>query len=248
MNRIQNRNDRNGKGIILGAEQKRGLTSSALKLIAILSMLIDHFAIAIYWQLAGREYIVYKTMRDIGRIAFPIYCFLLIEGFFYTKNVRKYILRCFFFAFLSEIPFDMSLYGRFFDMRSQNVFFTLAIGLCTVYGIHGIRQKTKGALALLGQGICILAGAGIAQLLEVDYHYLGVLFIVMFYYCRFMQPWERNVIGVIAFSYEKTAPLAFIPIQLYNGKRGWKLKYLFYAVYPVHLLLYGGIRIFLLGS
>jgi hypothetical protein len=70
----------------------------------------------------------------------------------------------------------------------------------------------------------------------------------MFYYCYNIEKWKRNIIGVVAFSYEITAPLAFIPIQLYNGKRGRQNKYFFYAVYPVHLLIFGLIRFYLMGK
>lgn len=223
---------------------KKGLTASTLKWIAICSMLIDHFAIAIYWQLEQHTYETYRLLRDIGRIAFPIYCFLLVEGFFLTKNRKKYIGRCFLFACISEIPFNMAIYGQFFCLESQNVYFTLVLGLCTLYALDKIKgQEGKDVFLRL---ISIAAGAGLAQILEVDYHCLGVMFIVMFYYCRGMNPWHRDIIGAAAFSYEITAPLAFIPIHLYNGKRGLPLKYVFYLVYPVHLAIYGIIRLYFL--
>lgn len=225
-------------------KSKVGLTASTLKWIAICSMLIDHFAVAIYLQLDCYEYTIYRAMRYIGRIAFPIYCFLLVEGFFHTRNIKKYIGRCFGFALLSEIPFDLALYGEIFHPKSQNVYFTLTLGLCTLY----LLEKMKGydMLHVLARGACILVGAGLAQVLETDYHYRGVLFIVMFYFCRNMDKLVGNIIGAVAFSYEKTAPLAFIPIYLYNGERGMRLKYFFYLVYPVHLLIYGLIRVMVL--
>ena len=100
------------------------LSGSSLKIIAILSMVIDHFAASIlyngillpaapisqgspYWNL----YLVYRAMRTIGRIAFPIFCFLLVEGFFYTSNRKKYALRMLVFALLSEFPFDFALFN-----------------------------------------------------------------------------------------------------------------------------------------
>lgn len=225
-------------------KSKVGLTASTLKWIAICSMLIDHFAVAIYLQLDGYDYTIYRAMRYIGRIAFPIYCFLLVEGFFHTRNIKKYIGRCFGFALLSEIPFDLALYGEIFHPKSQNVYFTLTLGLCTLY----LLEKMKGydMLHVLARAVCILVGAGLAQVLETDYHYRGVLFIVMFYFCRNMDKLVRNIIGAVAFSYEVTAPLAFIPIYLYNGERGMRLKYFFYLVYPVHLLIYGLIRVMVL--
>lgn len=220
---------------------QKGLSASTLKWIAIVSMLIDHFAIAVYSQLDCFTVSGYHILRKIGRIAFPIYCFLLVEGFFYTHDVRKYIRRCFMFAFISEVPFDLAMHGTVWYPQSQNVYFTLTLGLCTLYAISHFQGNA--VWHPWAQAVCVIIGAGIAQILEVDYHCLGVVFIVMFYYCRSMEKWLRDIIGAIAFSYEVTAPLAFIPIHLYNGKRGMKLKYFFYWVYPVHLLIYGVIRL-----
>lgn len=223
---------------------KKGLSASTLKWIAICSMLIDHFAIAVYWQLEQHTYETYRLLRDIGRIAFPIYCFLLVEGFFHTRDIKKYITRCFLFACISEIPFDMAVHGTIWYPKGQNVYLTLTIGLCTLYVLE--RLKGNEIKDMWGRIACIAVGAGLAQILEADYHCLGVLFIVMFYYCRGMNPWYRDILGAAAFAYEKTAPLAFIPIHLYNGKRGLKLKYVFYLVYPVHLAVYGIIRMYFL--
>ena len=223
---------------------KKGISASTLKWIAVVSMLVDHFGIAIYWQLEEHTYKIYEIYRYIGRIAFPIYCFLLVEGFFLTRDIRKYVGRCFLFACISEIPFNMAIYGNAWYPHSQNVYFTLTIGLCTL----AILDRVRGydVVSVMKQLLCIGMGAGIAQVLEVDYHYLGVLFIVMFYYCREMNKWHRDLIGAVAFSYEVTAPLAMIPIHFYNGERGLPLKYVFYLVYPVHLLIYGIIRMFVL--
>lgn len=223
---------------------KKGISASTLKWIAVISMLVDHFGIAIYWQLEGHTYKIYEIYRYIGRIAFPIYCFLLVEGFFLTRNIRKYIGRCFLFACISEIPFNMAIYGQIWYPHSQNVYFTLTIGLCTLVVLDRVRGFD--AVSVVKQLLCIGIGAGLAQLLETDYHYLGVLFIVMFYYCREMNKWQRELIGAVAFSYEVTAPLAMIPIHFYNGERGLPLKYVFYLVYPVHLLIYGMIRMLVL--
>ena len=220
------------------------VTSSTLKCIAIVSMLIDHFAIAIYMNLGNPSYEVYRMLRYIGRIAFPIYCFLLVEGFFYTQNVKKYIGRCFVFALLSELPYNLAIYGTLWENSMQNVYFTLTMGLCVLYCLE--RVKGYEIKNMILQGVIIAIGAGIAEVLDFDYHYLGVLFIVLFYYSRNIEKWRRTLLGALAFSYEVTAPLAFIPIYLYQGKRGWKLKYVFYWVYPVHLLIYGVIRLYLL--
>ncbi|MBQ3164883.1 MAG: conjugal transfer protein TraX [Lachnospiraceae bacterium] len=223
---------------------QKGITASTLKWIAVISMLIDHFGIAIYWQLEKHVYSTYEIFRYLGRIAFPIYCFLIVEGFFLTKNVWRYVGRCLVFAVLSEIPFDMAIYGQIWYPYSQNVYFTLVIGLCTLVLLDKVRGYD--AFCVVKQLFVIGMGAAVAHVLKVDYRYLGVLFIVMFYYCRGMNKWHRDLVGAVAFSYEVTAPLAMIPIHFYNGERGMSLKYVFYLIYPVHLLLYGIIRMFIL--
>ncbi len=230
-------------------KKKFGISAAVLKWIAVVTMIIDHFAVAVYGQLENNIYEVYRLQRYIGRIAFPIYCFLLVEGFFYTRSQIKYILRCLIFAFLSEIPFDMAIFGSVFYMKGQNVYFTLTLGLCALWYLDKVRKaRLWPFLSYIIQGVIIAVFLLAGQYMEVDYHWKGVFFIIMFYYCRGLQDWVRNFVGVIAFAYEVTAPLAFIPIQLYNGKRGRQNKYLFYAIYPIHLLIFGIIRFCITGK
>lgn len=220
---------------------KRGISGAVLKWIAVITMLIDHFAVAIYCSLPGWSYNTYDIMRKIGRISFPIYCFLLVEGFFYTKNLKKYIRNCFIFAVISEIPYDMAIHGRLIYIYGQNVYFTLALGLMAISMLDKLKYRYDRR-CIFYKFMTILSFACLGQFMAVDYHWKGILFIIMFYYCHNIEKWKRNIIGIVAFAYEITAPLAFIPIQLYNGKRGKQCKYLFYAIYPIHLLIYGIIR------
>lgn len=211
-------------------------------------MVIDHFAASVYWQMAqGYHYEVYYVMRKIGRIAFPIYCFLLVEGFFHTRNAARYLRNCFLFALISEIPFDMAIFGEVCYLRGQNVYFTLCIGLCALIVLDRCRARRGAGSVLLKLAVIVLAAAA-GEVLDVDYHWKGVLFIIMFYYIRNMQEWVRNTAVICAFAYEVTAPLALIPIHFYNGERGRQMKYLFYAVYPVHLLIFGLMRFGLAGK
>lgn len=224
-----------------------GISAAVLKWIAVVTMLIDHFAVAVYWQMAGRDYNVYYVLRKVGRIAFPIYCFLLVEGFFHTRNVAKYLRNCFLFAVISEIPFDMAIFGRVVYPQGQNVYFTLCIGLCALIILDKFRARYEMQYILLKLAVIVMA-AYAGEILDVDYHWKGVLFIIMFYYVRNMQEWIRNLAVLCAFAYEITAPLALIPIHFYNGRRGRQMKYLFYAIYPLHLLLFGLIRFYLMGE
>jgi hypothetical protein len=170
-----------------------------------------------------------------------------VEGFYHTKNLKKYIKKQLIFAVISEIPFDMAIFGKLAYIYRQNVYFTLAIGLIAISMLDKLKYR-YGLKDLFLKLMVIVSCAGLAQFANVDYHWKGILFIIMFYYCYNIEKWKRNIIGVVAFSYEITAPLAFIPIQLYNGKRGRQNKYFFYAVYPVHLLIFGLIRFYLMGK
>lgn len=236
----------------LSQSNRFGITGSTLKLIAIFTMLIDHIGAAVlfpYMQWKFPEVITalqgasplayftlsppsatYLTMRLIGRIAFPIFCFLLVEGFVHTRDVKRYALRLGVFALVSEIPFDLAFADRVLEFGYQNVYFTLLIGLVTIAAADRFAQDD------LKRYLPLVIGAVTAQLLTTDYSAFGVIFIFLFYQYHGNDK-LRNIVTGIACAWEVTAPLALIPIQLYNGERGWKLKYIFYAFYPGHLLL-----------
>lgn len=129
------------------------LTSGALKWIALITMFIDHIGAIILEKGAISAYnqglpsaFSYDTsvflskldffIRQIGRISFPIFCFLLVEGFYHTSNRKKYALRLFLFACISEIPFDLCFRGKILEFSYQNVMFTLLIGFLTMWAIE----------------------------------------------------------------------------------------------------------------
>ena len=223
----------------------RGLSGSTLKCIAIVTMLIDHIGAVVLARLlltgdgGPNTYQVYLAMRDIGRIAFPIFCFLLVEGFEHTKDRKKYALRLLAFAIISEIPFDLAFCGKVIDFAYQNVFFTLFIGLVTMIAFHEVEEKQEWNPFLRGVllAVIVLAGMGIAYLMQTDYDAKGVMCIMALYVFRKMRGLQI-LAGCIAFCWwELPALVAFIPIAFYNGKRGWNMKYVFYAFYPLHLLV-----------
>lgn len=236
---------------------RKGINSSSLKLIAMFSMLIDHAAAVLVWNPSnpgaqtivqdmsmgnGTEWLVYLLMRyPIGRLAFPIYCFLLVEGFMRTRSVKKYALRMLLFAMVSEIPFDLAIYGSLCNFQGQNVFFTLFLGLVALEGADLARQKMqKEWLIRVSSFIVVAMVCVIAELISCDYGANGILAIFMLYLFRYDRK-NQMLAGSVVFLWEITAPLAFIPIYFYNGKRGANLKYFFYGFYPVHLLILYGI-------
>lgn len=240
------------------------LSGNALKMIAMVTMLIDHIGAAIietgilnlqnsadidriiqspqlmlWWQ-------VDRVLRMIGRISFPIFCFLLVEGFLHTRNVKKYALRLLAFCLISEIPFDLAFWGQWFYLGYQNIFFTLFLGLLAMIGIKKISEKQwKPVLTVVAELGVVAVCCTAAVMLKTDYSGFGVFFIALLYMLRH-NPKLQTVAGCISLLREVTAPLAFIPIRMYNGTRGkWNVKYLFYAFYPVHILILWAIRMWL---
>lgn len=229
-------------------------SGNALKFIAMITMIVDHIGAAwieigilraqepklcsqiLSTQYGMHWYSVDMVLRGIGRISFPIFCFLLAEGFFHTRNSKKYFLRLALFALLSEIPFDMAFSNTFLEFQYQNVFFTLAIGVGVLLLIR--RFENQPWLKFLS----LLSGCALAYLLHTDYNMIGVLLIVVFYLLRQWPLYQKITAGILI-AYETwlnacAGVLALIPISLYNGQRGrLNLKYVFYFFYPVHLLL-----------
>lgn len=224
----------------------QGFSSSTLKIIAMVTMVIDHFGLAIYTAIPNYSNEVYQVCRMIGRISFPIFCFLLVEGFRHTRNVWKYAGRLFVFALISEIPFDFAFHQTYFHWGIQNVFFTLFLALIGLIALKQWKENTIWNIIRKTTVVIIVSILGYAM--KVDYKGYAVLYMILLYiFGNYDKIW-MEIIGVLGYAHEMTAPLAFIPIHFYNGQRGIKLKYMFYFIYPVHLILFGAIRWWLLHS
>ena len=143
-----------------------GLTSYQLKWIAVLSMITDHIGAVFYPD--------EQIFHQVGRIAFPIFAYLLVEGFFYTRDVFRYMMRLGIFAIISEIPFDLLFQGRVLEFSHQNIFFTLFLGVFLMYelSLPG-NWKVRGLKAIL-----IMWASSV---LRVDYSYMGILLIFIYY-------------------------------------------------------------------
>ena len=225
-------------------------SGSALKWFAVLIMLVDHigacllevFVLNYYGvsPLAGRIDNLYfwlsldSVLRGIGRAAFPIFCFLLVEGAVHTRSPRKYLLRLTSFALISEIPFDLALHNQPFYWGTQNVFFTLLAGLLVIQAFQrSPGQEWRGMLAL-----AVLGAA--AELCGTDYGAIGVAVIAVMYLLR-ERFWAASVLSLILLvllaRIEICSIPAFLILALNTGKRGRQPKYFFYVFYPVHLLI-----------
>ena len=218
------------------------MSSFVLKIIAIITMLIDHIGYVVFGKFSAFNY--------IGRIAFPIFAFQISEGYIHTKNLKKYFLRLFIFALISQIPF--MLFDRLVvDEFYLNIFFTLLLGLACIYIYDKSKYKIVGIIVSF-----ILAF--IAQYTHCDYGFYGVAIIFLFYLfksdiiktsiafilattIKYLIPvLKYGLYDAYLYSYIGTL-ISIIFISLYNGKKGKDTKYLLYLFYPIHLLLLYGI-------
>lgn len=227
---------------------KRGLSGGTLKWIAVISMLVDHAAVVFYVasREAGRALLsrdLYFVLRSVGRLAFPLYAFLLTEGFFHTRSVKKYLFRLLLFGAVSEIPFDLAFRGVWLEGSYQNVYFTLTLGLLAVWlwmrATDGDARSCGVGRILLGL-MGIAATALLAWLGKTDYGAWGVLTIAAMAILR-RHEWQRNLAaGAFLLGsnvIEAVGFVDFILLHYYNGERGRQPKYFFYLFYPVHLLV-----------
>lgn len=175
-------------------ERKKGITGTTLKMIAIVAMFIDHVAAillsAIYVSMipvfhSSQEseqwfaqngsvemiYDLYNAMRGIGRFGFPLFAFLIVEGFQHTRSVIKYALRLGIFALLSELPFNLGLTSVLFFPYYQNVFFTLLLGLLCLVCMHYVGEEKKDCkkLGFLFYPAALLAGPFVTYMVLHDF-------------------------------------------------------------------------------
>lgn len=216
------------------------MTSSKIKIIACFCMLLDHIGAILYPDLI--------ILRIIGRIAFPLFAFLIVEGYFHTKNINKYLIRLGIFALISEIPFDRAFKGAWLEFSYQNVFFTLFIGLFAIYVYDKTKSKNNTLAVIYLIGFMILS-----IFIQSDYDVFGILTIFGLYKFRkqgtLVASWLFIVNGAMVLlatnyygqftlqSMTQIFAVGSLPIiLLYNGKKGFNIKYLFYLFYPAHLL------------
>ncbi len=231
-----------------------GITSFVLHILAMVFMLSDHLWATV---VPGANW-----MTCVGRLAFPIFAFMTVEGFFHTKNVKKYAKRLFLFALLSEIPFNLMMGGSVIYPFQQNVLWCFLLGL----GLMHLNEKAKNTgkwwIRVLTAIGTIALGFLVGLFSMMDYMHYGVMMLLVFYFFRGKEWWnyvgqllclayinsemggltyELNWFGTTFFFRQQSfAVLSLIPIWLYNGKQGYHSKWfqiLCYAFYPVHMLI-----------
>ena len=231
------------------------LNGNVLKIIACIAMLLDHAASCLIYQAlyvrGGYFYygidlnelkVIHDVFHTIGTIAFPIFAFLLVQGFFHTRCRMKYALRLLILGIISEIPFNLSLFNELMHPELNNVLFTLLFGFLAIWAWEKFNGRWYIQLPL-----CALMFVAARQL-QTDYSWRGVLLIFIFY---LLHRWRipQVLTGLISMYWKfPSIIIAFVLLLLYNGERGRQLKYFFYLFYPGHLmLLYLFARCFIKG-
>ena len=234
---------------------KFGISSAGLHIIAMAFMLMDHLWATL---LPGEEW-----LTCVGRIAFPIFSFLIVEGYFHTHDFKKYLLRLLIFALISEIPFNLMCGGTFFYPIHQNVIWTFLLGLLGIHLMETVRKKYHIWVYTFVSILVCMAGLLIGTLCMVDYYGPGVLTVFVFYFFHGKKWWcllgqilslywinvvllggliyTINLFGIdIEFYQQGLALLALIPIWLYSGEKGLHSKffqYFCYSFYPGHMII-----------
>ena len=222
------------------------MTAFTLKIIALTAMLADHL-----WVVFPDTFPFW--LRGIGRLAYPIFVYLLAEGFRHTKATEKFLLRLLAFALISEIPYDLTLRNEINFFASTNIFYTLFLGGAAIFLYERLKERHGW------QSMAVIAGllptVILATILSTDYGSMGVLFIFAMYAIK---PRKMRLVALGGFALSQYLPLvaayflgieipsnylmmipftlAVVPlIALYNGERGLKAKWIFYIAYPAHM-------------
>ncbi len=239
----------------LSAPSRFDISAAVLHILAMMLMLMDHLWATL---LPAQDW-----LTCAGRVAFPIFAFMSVEGYFHTHNFKKYAQRMLLFAVLSEIPFDLMYGGTWFYPVHQNVIWTLLMGLLGIHLMETVRKKQKPWVYVLVSAGVVAAGGILGTLCMVDYYGVGVLTVFIFYLFRGRKWWcllgqlltlywvNVQMLGGLMYPIQLfgmefelcqqgLALLALLPIWLYRGRQGYHSKpfqYACYAFYPVHMLI-----------
>lgn len=234
--------------------EKRGVSSFILHVLAMTFMLCDH----VWATLLPLDW-----LTCIGRIAFPIFAFMIVEGYFYTRNIKKYLFRMLVFALISEIPFNLVMGSSWIYPFHQNVLWTFLLALLAICCIEKAKKFRKWWITWPVSVLVIVGSYYVGWIGMVDYYGGGILMVLVFYFFRGKKWWcyvgqavclaYINIVDLRSLYYtiqvggyeieivqQGFALLALIPIWLYQGRQGYHSKwfqYFCYAFYPAHLLI-----------
>lgn len=236
-------------------KRKFELTSVGLHIFAMIFMLADHLWATVFTNA--------QWLTQVGRLAYPIFAFMIVEGYTHTNNLKKYVLRLFIFAVITEIPFNLMVGNRAFYYVHQNVLWTFLISIGLVH-LNALAGKTgKLWLKLITMAGTVALGYVLGYATFVDYNAAGIFTVLLFYFFRGRKWWcflgqlvglyYINVellqglfieVELFGHSFELVqqglAILSLVFIWLYRGRQGKKSKafqYFCYAFYPAHMLI-----------
>lgn len=238
-----------------GKRRAPGISANLLKLFAMLAMTADSFAVVVikngklygyseeYYAMAlateegQRWFALYRILRLIGTLAFPLFCFLLAEGVEHTSDVRRYLFRVTFLAFVSELPFDLCVFNATYDFGRQNPCFTLAAALWALAGMKRFKRRTEV------KWLCVILGCAAAYLMRSDFGAPAVLMTALLYNFR-NEKKLQIASGVVISAFQSLAhfgsgALAFIPVWFYSGEKGrFRFGIFAYLFYPLQLMIF----------
>lgn len=217
---------------------KAGLSGYTIKIIAAILMVVDHVAFAF---VPINTPLYYALRAFLGRISLPLFLFLLVEGFKYTRNKKKHLFLLFFVGSITEVLFDLTINKQPLYFEKQNVMLTLSLAfavlmLCDKINSYSLNINVKYALIAATTALASM----LAYYAKLEYSWaiiIATVFAFLFYEDRFV-----SILGIciilMCYSVVELSALVSIPIIiLYNGKEGRKNKIFFYSFYPLHLLL-----------
>ncbi len=239
------------------------ITSAGLHIISMVFMLCDHL-----WGtvVPGNDW-----LTCLGRISFPIFAFMIVEGYFHTGNLKKYVKRLFLFALISEIPFNLAMGSRLFYPVHQNVLWSFLMAIGFIHRNEKAVKSGKWWKRAVTAVVSVILAYLLGIITMVDFYHAGILTVLVFYFFRnrkwynyiaqFVCLWYINMEMLGGYSYQLNilgqtyfvarqgfAMLALIPIWLYRGRQGYHTKafqYFCYRFYPAHLLALGLLKFIL---
>lgn len=236
-------------------KRKLDISSVWLHIFAMVFMLMDHMWATVFTN--------EQWMTQVGRLAYPIFAFMIVEGYSHTKSLKKYVLRLLCFAVITEIPFNLMVGNRVMYYVHQNVLWTFLISIGLMYLNDLARKKDKWWLSLITMAGTVALGYILGYITFVDYNAAGILTVLLFYFFRGRKWWcylgqlaglyyinvellqglffEVEIFGhKMEIVQQGLAMLSLAFIWLYKGRQGKKSKvfqYFCYAFYPAHMLI-----------